>query len=108
MTVHAIHANPKTGEVVDFPAKDYGSFEGNPVEGIVTFITGSTDLAVDDELAIGDAVQMLVTVRIRRVVYEVDGDGNFVRRQYGKVIDAKIEPFDPSDPNDTGIVKGVR
>lgn len=86
------------------------AFEGHPVEGTVVKMSGAAPLDDLDGQVIGvdDVVQMISQFRCVGIHHKVDeATGNLVRVQVLRPIEMALAPIDPSDPNDTGIVRAL-
>lgn len=110
MAGHLAVVNTETGEIVNEKTPAHTPFEGRKVDLVSTQVTGSVHLDLhigeeDVELGIDDLAHLEVTVRCSGVRHEVDKDGNLVRRQLVRVVEAELIPWDPS--SDNGIVRGT-
>lgn len=105
--VEAVTSAPRQGHS-DTPAPAPAMFEGRVVDRTEVAIKGLTGLSeAYDGLRIGldDRVRLVVETRASRVNHYVDKDGMLVRSQELKVQLADIIPWDPTDPNDDGVIR---
>ena len=85
-------------------------FEGHPVEGTVVKMSGAAPLddLSGEVIGVDDVVQMISQFRCVAVHHKVDEKtGNLVRVQVLRPIEFVLNPIDPSDPNDNGILRAL-
>jgi hypothetical protein len=108
MTVQAIAPVPPSALVyvpVD-PAAIVPAFEGKVVSSASVKVNGITDIGINNAaLQVDDIVRLYVEARVTGVSHIVDKDGELVRSHVLKPIHAELAQFDPSDPNDSGILR---
>lgn len=83
-------------------------FEGHPVTGTAVRITGK--LITDDLQGVvlrqDDVVQVMTQYRVVGIHHDVDEkSGEMVRVQIIRPIEMVLAPYDPSDPQDIGILR---
>ena len=86
------------------------AFEGRPVDATLVKMSGSVpmDDLNDLVLSVDDAVQMTSLFRVVAVHHQMDAKtGNLTRVQVLKPVEAAIQPIDPSDPKDDGIIRAI-
>lgn len=92
------------------PRPEIPEFEGKPVASATLKIAGGiSGLPDDPNLVVGidDRVRVAVVARVVEVKHIVDAStGELVRQQILKFVSADRIPFDPSDPDDDGILRG--
>lgn len=84
-------------------------FEGKEVHGTKLVIKGVNALETpgDRELKIDDIVRLAVEARVTGVYHTVvDDDGSLQRVQHVKCIEVDFIPWDQSDPQDDGVMRG--
>lgn len=92
----------------DRPAPAPVMFEGRVVDRTEVAIKGLTGLSdAYDGLRIGldDRVRLVVETRASRVNHYVDKEGQLVRSQELHVQLADIIPWDPTNPDDDGVIR---
>lgn len=100
MSVSPMFKDGSDGAVVT----PHRSFEGIPVEGVVTQVTGSVELEAGEvEVGIDDVCRFLIEVRVTGVRHEVNKDGKLIRRQLVRVVDAALTPWVSGE--DSGILR---
>lgn len=106
MTVETVESQVATEVVVP---KAIPAFEGRPVDATVVKMSGTVpvDELHDVVLSIDDIVQVRATFRVAAVGHDVDKDGNLIRVQVLKPVEAELHPFDSSDPTDEGILRAI-
>jgi hypothetical protein len=85
-------------------------FEGRPVEATAIRVTGASPLDDLDEqvLSVDDCVQMISMFKCVGVNHQVDKNtGKLVRVQTLRPIEMALQPLDPNDPDDTGIIRAM-
>lgn len=84
------------------------AFEGHPVAQARMIVRGMNVLECDDRvLQVDDIVHLSVEARVIGVHHDVDeANGKLLRVQKVKALDVEITPWDPEDPNDTGVLSG--
>ena len=82
-------------------------FEGRVVDACVTKISGLTGLEDSGGLVLhtDDRLRLVVEARVTGVNHSVDKDGKLIRTHSVKVIVADPAPWDPTDPNDDGVLR---
>jgi hypothetical protein len=83
-------------------------FEGRPVDAAVVRITGSmpTDELPEVIISVDDRVRLVGEYRVVAVRHYVDPKtGGLVREQVLKPLVVNTIPWDPSDPNDDGVIR---
>lgn len=86
------------------------AFEGRPVDHTVVKMSGTTPLddLEDVTLSIDDCVQMISMFRVVRVDHQVDDKtGKLIRVQTLKPIETALQPLDPNNPDDDGIIRAI-
>lgn len=86
------------------------AFEGRPVDSTLVKVTGAIPLddLNDTVLGVDDCVQMLSMFKVVAVHHQVDDKtGNLRRIQILKPIEMALQPIDPTDPGDDGIVRAL-
>lgn len=84
------------------------TFEGAPVQETRMKISGRSDIEDSDGIVIStdDRVRLVGEYRVTGVRHYVDEKtGNLVREQVLKPLSIQLCPWDPSDPQDNGIVR---
>lgn len=84
------------------------TFEGRVVDRTEIIIKGLTELseAYDGlKISLDDRVRLLVEARAAGVGHYVDKEGQLVRSQTLRVNLADIVPWDPTDPDDDGVIR---
>lgn len=83
-------------------------FEGKPVEATTLKVSSPTaGLEIDAVLRMDDIVRVVVEARVSQVNHQVnERTGALIRHQSAKVISAELIPWDDTDPNDTGVLRG--
>lgn len=92
----------------DDDAPEELTFEGravNKTEVKISGLTGLSDAYTGLKIGIDDRVRMVVEARATKVNHYTNTDGDLVRSQELKVFAAEIIPWDPTDPNDDGILR---
>lgn len=82
-------------------------FEGADVASTATKITGSAPIDADENLvlSIDDRVRMVGEYRVVGVYFRVDkATGDTIREQILKPIELALCPWDPTDPQDDGVI----
>jgi len=89
------------------PAPEIPKFEGKEVAGTEVKFTGLASIDDVNGLVLGtdDRVRIVVEARVTSVKHYVDKNGQLQREQTVKAISAGFVPFDPTDPNDIGIIR---
>ena len=89
--------------------KPIPAFEGHPVNATAIKMSGAITLDdLDGEVVyMDDVVQMISQFRCVGVRHEVDKNGEITRVQILRPMEAYLYPFDPSDPNDTGVLRAT-
>lgn len=103
MSAQPIHSNVST-----FPNPAIPAFEGAPVQETTVKISGRSEIEDVEStvLSTDDRVRLVGEYRVTSVRHYVDEKtGNLVREQTLKPLNITLCPWDPSDPNDNGIVK---
>lgn len=86
------------------------AFEGIPVEGTIIKMSGAAPLEDLDGQVIhyGDIVQLMSHFRCVGVHHIEDNKtGKMMRVQVLRPVLMALVPFDPDDPNDTGIMRAI-
>lgn len=82
------------------------AFEGRPVDGVLTKVAGLTELDAERIiLHTDDRVRMVVEGRVTGIQHAVDKDGRLIRTHQVKVIRSDLAPWDPSNPDDDGVLR---
>lgn len=94
-------------EVPERPTPPIPFFEGKPVSGTRLKITSATNLECDDQvLHVDDIIRVQVDARVTRISHDVnEKNGDLERVQTAKALDIEIVPWNPNDPNDTGVFR---
>lgn len=87
------------------PEQDIPNFEGRPVEGVTTKISGASIEDLDLVVSIDDVVQVLSVFKVTSVHHGIDKDGNLIRQQTLRLQEAAAQPYDPKDPTDDGVIR---
>jgi len=106
--VEAVSSAPRFGQDADAPAPAPMLFEGRPVDRTEVAIKGLTGLSDAYEglrIGLDDRVRLVVETRASKVNHYVDKDGLLVRSQELKVSLADIIPWDPTNPDDDGVIR---
>lgn len=85
-------------------------FEGRPVEATAIKVTGAAPLDdLDDQvLSVDDCVQMISMFKCVGVNHEVDkSTGKLIRVQSLRPIEMALQPLNPEDPEDDGIIRAM-
>lgn len=82
-------------------------FEGQTVDGSTVKISGlsSLDNAEDIVISTDDRVRIVGEFKVVGVRHYVDKDGHLIREQVLKPLKVETCPWDPSDPDDDGIIR---
>lgn len=90
------------------PIPPIPAFEGKPVHATTLKITSTTNLECEDQvLHHDDIIRIVVDARVTRVSHDVnEKTGELERVQTAKALDASIVPWNPDDPEDTGVFRG--
>jgi hypothetical protein len=83
------------------------SYEGHPVEGVMIKMSGSMLAEGMEDVVVGidDIVQVVSQFRCVGVHHDVEkSTGKLIRVQILRPIEAALAPFDPSNPEDRGIL----
>ncbi len=91
----------------DEPEPTVPGFEGKPVSGTRLKITSASNLECDDQvLHVDDIVRVVVDARVVKISHDVnEKNGDLERVQTAKALDVAIVPWNPNDPNDTGVFR---
>lgn len=82
-------------------------FEGKPVITTKLRITSTLALDVGDTvLRMDDIVRLVVDARVTAIHHNENGKGDLERVQTAKAIAVEVVPWNPDDPNDTGVFRG--
>lgn len=83
-------------------------FEGKPVEATrLKVTTAGGGLEIDGVLRMDDIIRVVIEARVSQINHQVnESTGGLIRHQSAKVISAELTPWNPSDPNDTGVLRG--
>lgn len=97
----------ETGPSLSVVPEEPLTFEGRVVEGTVTKIVGLTGLDDSNGMVLhtDDRLRLVVEARVTGVNHAVDKDGKLIRTHTVKVIVADPAPWDPSDPDDDGVLR---
>jgi hypothetical protein len=85
-------------------------FEGRPVDATAIKVTGASPLDDLEEqvLSIDDCVQMISMFKCVGVHHQVDkATGKLIRIQTLRPIEMALQPLDPEDPTDDGIIRAT-
>lgn len=91
-----------------FPEAPFPPFEGHKVDGIAVTTTASKSAfdEVDTIMSIDDQVQVMGRYRCVGVSHTIDEKtGTLIRVQTLKPERMDLMPFDPSDPDDDGVLR---
>lgn len=81
-------------------------FEGQPVEGVVMKISGKTPIQDDDiTVSVDDRILLVTECTVTSIRHYVDDNGKLIREQVLKPIRATRGQWDPTNPNDDGVVR---
>lgn len=82
-------------------------FEGQAVEAVVMKISGTTPIEDGNEVivSVDDIVLLLGEYRVVAIRHYVDPDGRLIREQVLKPMRASRHTWNPSDPDDDGVVR---
>lgn len=106
--VEAVSSAPRFGQDTDTPAPAPAMFEGRVVDRTEVSIKGLTGLSDAYEglrIGLDDRVRLVVETRASKVNHYVDKDGLLVRSQELRVALADIIPWDPTNPDDDGVIR---
>lgn len=88
------------------------AFEGQPVDSTKVKVSGAIPAdSIDDDvvLRVDDIMQVATQFRCVAVHHKVDEKtGNLTRIQVIRPIEMVLVPFDPTDPDDIGILRSPR
>lgn len=82
-------------------------FEGAPVATASMRISGQSTIEATEDVVVSvdDRIRLVGEYRVVGVQHTVNKDGEVERVQVLKPILIQLCPWDPSDPQDTGIIK---
>jgi hypothetical protein len=105
--VAAVPSAPAPTFVPVDPLAPLPQFEGHVVSASKVKVNGVTDIGIDSlALRVDDVVRLYVEARVTSVQHVVEEkSGDLVRSHVLKPLHAEVAKFDPTDPNDTGIVR---
>lgn len=86
------------------------AFEGRPVDGVAVKMSGAApfDDLTDIVLSVDDVVQTLTMYRVVGVSHTVEQKtGKIVRVHTLRPVEMALQPLDPSDPHDNGIIRAL-
>jgi hypothetical protein len=91
----------------DAPRPPIPMFEGKPVSACKLRITSTASLDVGDQvLKVDDIIRITVDARVSQVHHNVnERTGDLERVQTAKALSVEITPWNPDDPNDTGVFR---
>lgn len=83
-------------------------FEGKPVTTTKLKVTSTAGLDINNVvLKSDDIIRIVVEARVSKVSHDVnERTGEMERVHTAKAISVEIAPWNPADPNDTGIFRG--
>lgn len=83
------------------------TFEGKPVDATTLKVASPhAGLEIDAVLRMDDIVRVVVEARVSRIDHQVnERTGQLIRHQSAKVISAALIPWNPEDPEDTGVLR---
>lgn len=84
-------------------------FEGRAVDQSTVAIRGATPMDELDDVVISvdDRVRLVAEYKVVGVRHYVNTDGDLVREQVLKPLRAQLTPWDPSDPDDDGVIRAL-
>lgn len=90
------------------PVPNVPYFEGKLVHSTSLKLSSATGLDIDDRvLRTDDIIHVLVDARVSGINHLVDErTGKMERVQTAKVLDVTLVPWNPSDPDDEGVLRG--
>lgn len=82
-------------------------FEGKPVATTKLKLTSTAGLDVNNMvLKVDDIIRIVVDARVSQVHHNVnERTGDLERVQTAKALTVEITPWNPDDPNDTGVFR---
>lgn len=89
------------------PAPGVAEFEKAQVAEVITKISGSAPVdAFGESISLDDRIRVVGEFQVVKVEHGIDSKGNVIRTQVVKPCgDLVLVPWNPSDPNDNGIVR---
>jgi hypothetical protein len=89
------------------PVPPVPMFEGKPVSTTKLKLTSTLALDVADRvLKVDDIIRITVDARVSQVHHNVnERTGDLERVQTAKALTVEIVPWNPDDPNDTGVFR---
>lgn len=98
------------GATTYVPTPGIPQFEGRQVDAAHLKIAGTTPLdeVGDIVVSVDDRVRLVAEYRVVGVRHYVHpGTGDLVREQVLKPLVAELAPWDPSDPDDDGVIRAL-
>lgn len=84
----------------------YTPFQGKEVTEVTLSLKGTVKLPIDTELRVDDIVRVVAEARVTALNFAVDEkNGTLGRHQAAKVLDVELAPWDPSNPDDRGVLR---
>lgn len=83
-------------------------FEGKPVEATRLKVASTGGgLEIDAVLRVDDIIRVVIEARVDDIGHKVNGrTGALIRHQAAKVISASLIPWDETNPDDKGVLRG--